>query len=95
MEKAADIWEKSLSVIKKEVGRSVYELWFEPIKPSLLDNGKINVRNLLDHMEELLKSQHKVRSIIRLKKPDASRPVTPEVIDEMKGCEAVISAVGD
>ncbi len=41
MEKATDIWEKSLSIIKKEVGRSVYELWFEPIKPSSLDDGKI------------------------------------------------------
>ena len=41
MEKAADIWEKSLSDIRKEVGTSVFELWFEPIKPSLLDDGKI------------------------------------------------------
>ncbi len=41
MEKAADIWEKSLSDIRKEVGTSVFELWFEPIKPSLLDDGKM------------------------------------------------------
>ncbi|HEB01654.1 MAG TPA: chromosomal replication initiator protein DnaA [Nitrospirae bacterium] len=41
MEKTVDIWEKSLSDIRKEVGTSVFELWFEPIKPSMLDDGKI------------------------------------------------------
>ena len=41
MEKAADIWKKSLSIIQKEVGRSIYELWFEPIRPSSLDDGKL------------------------------------------------------
>ena len=61
----------------------------------LLDNGKIRVRELLDHMEELLRSQYGVAQVLRFKKPDASRPAPPEVIAEMKQCEAVISAVGD
>jgi hypothetical protein len=60
-----------------------------------LDNSKINVRELLDHMEELLRSQHGVQEVIRLVKPDPSRPVPPEVMAEMKECEAIISAVGD
>ena len=61
----------------------------------LLDNGKINVRGLLDHVEEIFRSRYAVGNVIRFKKPDASRPVPPDVIEEMKGCEAVISAVGD
>jgi hypothetical protein len=61
----------------------------------LLDNSKINVRQLLDHMEELLRSQHGVRAVVRLKKPDASRPASPSVLAAMAGCDAVISAVGD
>lgn len=61
----------------------------------LLDNGKIRVRELLDCMEELLRSEYGVAEVVRLRKPDASRPAPQEVVAEMAGCEAVIAAVGD
>lgn len=61
----------------------------------LLDNGKIRVKELLDHIEAMLRAQHGVSAVIRLKKPDASRPAPEEVIADMKQCDAVISAVGD
>ncbi|MEW6299887.1 MAG: hypothetical protein AB1671_19520 [Thermodesulfobacteriota bacterium] len=61
----------------------------------LLDNGKLNVREFLDYVEEILRSRHGVGGVVRLKKPDASRPAPPEVLAQMAGCDAVISAVGD
>ena len=61
----------------------------------LLDNSKIKVKEILDYTEQLLRTQHGVTQIIRLKKPDASRPAPPEVMAQMAGCDAVISAVGD
>lgn len=61
----------------------------------LLDNSKIKVREILDTVETLLRTQHGVKHIVRLKKPDASRPASPEVVVAMAGCDAVISAVGD
>jgi hypothetical protein len=61
----------------------------------LLDNSKINVKQLLDDVEELLRTQHGVKTIVRLRKPDASRPAPPEVVAAMTGCDAIISAVGD
>lgn len=61
----------------------------------LLDNGKIRVRELLDHMEDILRAEHGVAHVIRLKKPDASRPAPTDVIAEMQAADAVISAVGD
>lgn len=61
----------------------------------LLDNSKINVRELLDHVEEILRSQYGVANVIRLKKPDASRPAPPHIVTAMQACEAMISAVGD
>jgi len=61
----------------------------------LLDNGKINVRPLLDHMERMLRSQYGVRDVVRLRKLDFSRPVPAPVVAAMQGCDAVISAVGD
>jgi hypothetical protein len=61
----------------------------------LLDNGKLNVRPLLDHMERLLRSQYGVHDVVRLRKPDFSRPAPAPVLAAMQGCDAVISAVGD
>ncbi|MSQ47767.1 MAG: hypothetical protein EXR78_05155 [Deltaproteobacteria bacterium] len=61
----------------------------------LLDNSKIKVKDILDTVETLLRTQHGVKHIVRLKKSDASRPAAPEVVAAMAGCDAVISAVGD
>jgi hypothetical protein len=61
----------------------------------LLDNGKVRVRQLLDHMEALLRSQHRVSHVLRLKKPDFTRPAPAEVVAALASCAAVISAVGD
>ncbi len=67
----------------------------EGCKVGLLDNGKIRVHELLDHMETILRTEHGVAQVLRFKKPDASRPVPAEVLAEMKACDAVVSAVGD
>jgi hypothetical protein len=61
----------------------------------LLDNGKLHVRELLDHMEALLRLQYGVAHVLRFKKPDASRPAPPELITAIQQCQAFISAVGD
>ena len=61
----------------------------------LLDNGKIRVRELLDCMEEIFRSQHGVSNVLRFKKPDASRPAPAALIADMKQCDAIVSAVGD
>ena len=61
----------------------------------LLDNSKIKVKEILDYAEELLRTQHGVKTIVRLRKPDASRPAPPDVVAAMTGCDAIISAVGD
>ena len=46
----------------------------------LLDNGKFRVQELLNHVEEILRSQYGVAHVVRLKKPDFSRPAPAEVI---------------
>jgi hypothetical protein len=61
----------------------------------LLDNGKIRARELLDHVEEMLRAQYGVAHVVRLRKPDASRPAPAEVVADMRQCDAIISAVGD
>ena len=44
----------------------------------LLDNGKLNVDILLNHVETLLRSQHGVSTVIRLQKPE------PETIGRLR-----------
>lgn len=61
----------------------------------LLDNGKFRVRELLDYVEEMLRSQYGVAQVLRFRKPDASRPAPAAVMAAMQGCEAIIAAVGD
>jgi hypothetical protein len=61
----------------------------------LLDNGKIRVRELLDHVAEMLRLQHGVAHVLRLTKPDFTRPAPAEVVATLAPCAAVISAVGD
>ena len=61
----------------------------------LLDNSKIKVKEILDEIDTLLRTQHGVSNVIRLRKPDASRPAPAEVLARLAGCDAFISAVGD
>ena len=61
----------------------------------LLDNGKFRVRELLDHVEAILRVRFDVAQVLRFRKPDASRPAPPEILAVMQRCEAIIAAVGD
>jgi hypothetical protein len=61
----------------------------------LLDNGKFRVRELLDHVEAILRTRFGVAQVLRFRKPDASRPAPPEMLADMQCCEAMVAAVGD
>ena len=61
----------------------------------LLDNSKFRVRELLDHVEAILRTRFGVVQVLRFRKPDASRPAPPAMLADMQRCEAIIAAVGD
>jgi len=60
----------------------------------LLDNTKIGTARFYDRLETLLRERG-VRSLIRLRKPDASRPAPPEILDELAAADAIVSGIGD
>ena len=62
---------------------------------ALLDNAKIGTARFYDFVAEILASQYGVREFIRCRKPDASRPVPREMLAEMSGADALVSAIGD
>jgi hypothetical protein len=61
----------------------------------LLDNAKIGTAVLYDHVERILRERFGVREFIRRRKPDSSRPAPPEVLGELSGADAIVSAIGD
>ena len=61
----------------------------------LLDNAKIGTERFFDFVAQILMSEHGVREVIRRRKPDATRPVTPAMLAEMSGADALVSAIGD
>ena len=61
----------------------------------LLDNAKIGTARFYDHVEDILRRSHGVREFIRRRKSDATRPAPGQIIAELAGADAIISAIGD
>ncbi len=61
----------------------------------LLDNAKIGTARFYDHVQSILRSRFGVREFIRRRKPDSSRPAPPEMLAELSGADAILSAIGD
>ena len=62
----------------------------------LLDNSKNNAGQFLEMVATLLNEQYGFSDIVRHRKPSASKPVAPEVIEEWtKTCDIAIVGVGD
>ena len=63
---------------------------------ALLDNGKPNADRLLEHVVALLARERAVGRVIRVKKPSAYRPASPEMIDQVaKEADLVVVGIGD
>ena len=60
----------------------------------LLDNAKIGTARFYDQLETRLRERG-VREIIRVRKPDSSRPVPREMLDDLARADAIVSGIGD
>jgi hypothetical protein len=61
----------------------------------LLANGKANAERLLDLVREGLEARYRLREVITVTKPSASRVAAPEVLEQLGRCDAVVTAIGD
>jgi hypothetical protein len=62
----------------------------------LLDNSKSKAGNMLDAVAAILHAQYGFTDIVRYRKPSASKPADPEVINELaRTCDLVVAGVGD
>ena len=62
---------------------------------ALLDNAKLGTERFYDFVSDILAEEHGVREFIRRRKPDPTRPAPKEIIAELSGADALISAIGD
>jgi hypothetical protein len=62
----------------------------------LLDNSKNRAGQLLDEVATILQAQYGCTSVMRHRKPSASKPAAPEVLAEFaRTCDLVLVGVGD
>ena len=67
----------------------------EGIVVGMIDNAKINTDKLFDHLADILKKDHGVREVMRVRKPDATKPVPPQMLATIAGADAILAATGD
>ena len=61
----------------------------------MIDNAKIGTGKLFDHIADILKKDHGVREFLRVRKADATKPVSPEMLATLAGADAILAATGD
>lgn len=64
-------------------------------KIGLLDISKPGGRFFLDRLEQLLRVRYEASDVIRLTKPTYTRNAPPEVIQQLRGMDAVIEGLAD
>jgi len=62
----------------------------------LLHNGKVNGDRLLELVREQLGARYRLREVVVMRKPSASRVAEDAVLDRLaRECDAVVTAIGD
>ena len=62
---------------------------------ALLDISKSGGNFFLDRLEPLLRQRYGVAKTIRAMKPTFSKPAPPDVLEALRGADAVIEALAD
>jgi hypothetical protein len=62
---------------------------------ALLDISKPGGSVFLDRIEVLLKERHGVAAVLRAMKPTFAKPAPADVLDKIRGADAVIEALAD
>lgn len=62
---------------------------------ALLDITKPGGRPFLDRLDDLLRRRFGVESTVRVDKATYTKPARPEVLDALRGADAVVEALAD
>jgi len=61
----------------------------------LLDISKPGGSFFLDRLEKLLKERFQIQNVVRASKPTYTKPAPENVIEQLRGVDAVIEALAD
>jgi hypothetical protein len=64
-------------------------------KIGLLDISKPGGGFFLDRLEEILRTKYGVAEILRAKKPTFSKNAPPQIIEQLRGMDAVVEGLAD
>ncbi len=64
-------------------------------KIGLLDISKPGGNYFLDRLETILRERYGVAEIVRTRKPTYTKKAPPEVLDRLRGTDAVVEALAD
>jgi hypothetical protein len=64
-------------------------------KVGLLDISKPGGSFFLDRLEEILRTKHGVADVLRTKKPTFSKNAPAQIIEQLRGMDAVVEGLAD
>jgi hypothetical protein len=64
-------------------------------KIGLLDISKPGGSFFLDRLEEILRTKHGVADVLRTKKPTFSKNAPQQIIEQLRGMDAVVEGLAD
>jgi hypothetical protein len=64
-------------------------------KIGLLDISKPGGNFFLDRLEEIFKTKYGVTEIVRTRKPTYSKNAPPQIIEQLRGMDAVVEGLAD
>jgi len=60
-----------------------------------ISNGKEGTLGFFNHLERILRQQFGVADVIRRTKSNYSAPADPDIVDELRRWQAVVTGIGD
>lgn len=61
----------------------------------VISNGKEGTAGFFNHLERMLRDRFGVAEVIRRTKSNYSAPADPDIVDELRRWQAVVTGVGD
>jgi hypothetical protein len=60
-----------------------------------ISNGKEGTQGFFAHLDRMLREDHGVADVIRRVKSNYSAPADPDIVDEIRRWQAVVTGIGD
>jgi hypothetical protein len=60
-----------------------------------ISNGKEGTLGFFNHLERILREQYGVADVIRRTKSNYSAPADPDIVDQLRRWQAVVTGIGD